>query len=231
MGRRLKFYGWGNEGEGLDEAERARLFRFVGDKLGAEPRATAAPPQASEIKLRAPRVTAPAALANVLTQEPYERLVHTYGKSYPETVRAFARDFANAPDFVAFPETEADIAALFDWASGAKVAVIPFGAGSSVVGGVEPDVGDGYAGAVSLDMRRFNRVLEVDAVEPRRAHSGRRVRARRSRRRSNRMASRFATIRRASSSRRSAAGSPPARAAISPPSTPISTISSKACAR
>ncbi len=109
-------------------------------------------------------MTAPAALANVLTQEPYERLVHTYGKSYPETVRAFARDFANAPDLVAFPETETDIAALLDWAAAAKVAVIPFGAGSSVVGGVEPIVGDGFAGAVSLDMRRFNRVLEVDAV-------------------------------------------------------------------
>jgi hypothetical protein len=37
MAPRLKFYGWGHEGEGLDEAERARLFRFVGDKLGAEP--------------------------------------------------------------------------------------------------------------------------------------------------------------------------------------------------
>ena len=164
MGPRLKFYGWGNEGEGLDEAERARLFRFVADKLGAEPHATAAPPQVSEIALRTPRVTAPASLANVLTQEPRDRLVHTYGKSFPETVRAFNRDFANAPDFVAFPETESDIAALFDWAAEAKVAVIPFGAGSSVVGGVEPDVGDGFAGAVSLDMRRFNRVLEVDAV-------------------------------------------------------------------
>ena len=51
---------------------------------------------------------------------------------------------------------------MFDWASRAKVAVIPFGAGSSVVGGVEPVVGDGYKGAVSLDMRRLNRVLEVD---------------------------------------------------------------------
>ena len=100
----------------------------------------------------------------MLTQDPHERLLHTYGKSYPETVRAFARDFANAPDYVALPETEADIAAVFDWASGAKIAVVPFGAGSSVVGGVEPVVGDGYAGAVSLDMRRLNRVLEVDAT-------------------------------------------------------------------
>ena len=231
MAPRLKFYGWGNEGEGLDEAERARLFRFVGEKLGGEPRAAAPPPQTSEIALRAPRVTAPASLTNVLTQEPYERLVHTYGKSYPETVRAFARDFANAPDLVAFPETETDIAALFDWAAAAKVAVIPFGAGSSVVGGVEPD-----------RRRRLRRrgqprhaALQPRArsgrSEPRRAHSGRRAWVQRSRRRSNRMASRFATIRRASNSQRSAAGSPPARAATSPPSTPISTISSKACAR
>ena len=162
MSPRLKFYGWGHEGEGLDEAGRARLFRFLAEKLGAEPSALSPPPQASEIALSAPRISAPASLAGVLTQDPYERLLHTYGKSYPETVRALARDFLNAPDFVALPETEADIAAVFDWASGGEVAVIPFGAGSSVVGGVEPVVGDGYAGAVSLDMRRLNRVLEVD---------------------------------------------------------------------
>ncbi len=164
MERRLKFYGWGYEGEGLSDAERERLFRFVGGKLGVEPRAAAAPPQASEIALRAPRVSAPAALAGVLTQEPYERLLHTYGKSFPETVRAFARDFANAPDLVALPKSEADIEAVLDWAGARKVAVIPFGAGSSVVGGVEPIVGDGYAGAVSLDMRHLDRVIEVDAA-------------------------------------------------------------------
>ena len=82
----------------------------------------------------------------------------------PETVRAFHRDFANAPDLVALPNNEADIAAVLDWAAGARVAVIPFGGGSSVVGGVEPVVGDTYSGAVSLDMRHFDRVLEVDAT-------------------------------------------------------------------
>jgi alkyldihydroxyacetonephosphate synthase len=163
MGHRLKFYGWGYEGEGLTDAEREHLFRFVGERLGVEPR-LGSRPQASEIALRPPRVSAPAALAGVMTHEPYERLLHTFGKSFPETVRAFHRDFANPPDLVAQPKTEADIAALLDWASGAKVAVIPFGAGSSVVGGVEPVVGDAYAGAVSLDMRHFDRVLEVDSA-------------------------------------------------------------------
>jgi alkyldihydroxyacetonephosphate synthase len=163
MGTRLKFYGWGFENTGLSNAEREQLCRFVADRLAVEPRLEP-PPQAAEIVLRAPRIAPPTALAGVLTQDPYERLLHTYGKSYPETVRAFARDFANAPDLVALPESETDIAAALDWASDAKVAVIPFGGGSSVVGGVEPAVGDAYAGAISLDLRRLDRVLEVDEM-------------------------------------------------------------------
>ena len=63
---------------------------------------------------------------------------------------------------MALPASEADVASVLEWATEAKVAVIPFGAGSSVVGGVEPAVGDSYAGAVSLDLRRLDRVLEVD---------------------------------------------------------------------
>ena len=40
MAKRLKFYGWGFENTGLDDAEREHLFRFVADKLGVEPRAS-----------------------------------------------------------------------------------------------------------------------------------------------------------------------------------------------
>jgi alkyldihydroxyacetonephosphate synthase len=163
MGNRLKFYGWGVENTGLSEAEREQLFRFVATRLGVTPR-LAPPPRETDIALRAPRVAPPAALEGVLTQEPYERLAHTYGKSFPETVRAFARDFANAPDLVALPRSEAEVAAVLDWAGGGKIAVIPFGGGSSVVGGVEPIVGDGYSGAVSLDLRHLDRVLEVDTT-------------------------------------------------------------------
>lgn len=163
MGERLKFYGWGTEGTGLDEAERDRLFRFLVDRLGIEPRFVA-PPQETDISLHPPRVMPPGAIAHLFTADPYERCLHTYGKSYPETLRAFGRDFANAPDLVAIPANEADVIAVMEWASGANVAVIPFGCGSSVVGGVEPAVGERYAGAVSLDLRRFDRILEIDRV-------------------------------------------------------------------
>src|SRR5262249_42624479 len=111
MADRLKFYGWGLEETGLDEAERQQLYRFVSDRLGIEPRPSPAP-QIAEIRLRAPRVSAAGTLARILTDDPYERLLHSYGKSYPETVRAWARDFSDAPDLVALPETEADVSAI-----------------------------------------------------------------------------------------------------------------------
>lgn len=160
---RLKIYGWGAEGAGLDEAERERLFRSLAGRLGIEPH-PAAPPRVADIGLRPSRVTAPGTIAHLLDDSPYERLLHTYGKSYPETVRAWGRDFANAPDLVAFPRSEADVAAVLDWAGASRIAVIPFGCGSSVVGGVEPAVGDGYAGALSLDLRNLASLLEVDPV-------------------------------------------------------------------
>jgi alkyldihydroxyacetonephosphate synthase len=161
MGIRLKFCGWGEENTGLNEAERERLFRFLANRLGVEPRLIAAPRMA-DISLRSPHVLPPDTIAHVFTGDPYERLLHTYGKSYPETVRAFDRDFANAPDLVALPAGEADVRAVLEWASGANVAIIPFGCGSSVVGGIEPVVGDQYAGVVSLDLRQLDRVLEID---------------------------------------------------------------------
>ena len=116
MTRRLKFYGWGYEGEGFTDAERDQLMSFVAGRLGAEPRPAAAPPLESEIALKASRLRPPASLAGIMTAEPHERLLHTYGKSFPETVRAFARDFANAPDVVAYPRDEGEIAAVMDWA-------------------------------------------------------------------------------------------------------------------
>lgn len=160
--RRLKFWGWGYEDQQLSEAEAGKIARFIAKRTGTTPGAYRAPPTLDEISLAPPRIAAPAQLARLVSSAPYDRAAHTYGKSYPDYVRAFARDFAVAPDLVAFPESEADIGALLDWAASADVAVIPFGAGSSVVGGVEPKVGRGFKGTLSLDLRRLDRVREID---------------------------------------------------------------------
>ncbi|MGH6920518.1 MAG: FAD-binding oxidoreductase, partial [Geminicoccaceae bacterium] len=158
---RWKFWGWGVEGTGLDEGEQKRLFEFY-RALGAPQGDRRTVPDVSEIELRSPRISPPPTLAAICTSEPYERLLHSYGKSFPEAVRIFSRDFGNAPDVVARPRSEADVVAVLDWAADADAAVIPFGGGSSVVGGVEPAVGDSFAGAISLDLKGLDRLLEVD---------------------------------------------------------------------
>ncbi len=160
--RRRKFWGWGYEDTVLSASEERALLGRYADRFGVEAFDRLPLPSAEEIELAAPRLTPPSALGRICTAGHHERLCHTYGKSYLETLRAFSRDFANAPDLVAFPETEADIVTVLDWASDVRAAVIPFGGGSSVVGGVEPAVGEGYGGTISLDLSRLDNVLEID---------------------------------------------------------------------
>ncbi|HZV49850.1 MAG TPA: FAD-binding oxidoreductase [Candidatus Dormibacteraeota bacterium] len=161
-GRRRKFWGWGYEGDGLGEDEIRALAVRIGPQLGTlEPR-VASPPRLEELRLRPPRVRPPAGLAPFSSDAARDRAEHALGKSYRDLVRGLRREYAHPPDFVAYPGNEEELAAVLDWATGARVAVVPYGGGSSVVGGIEPDVGDGYSGAVSVDLRRMSRVLEVD---------------------------------------------------------------------
>jgi alkyldihydroxyacetonephosphate synthase len=78
-------------------------------------------------------------------------------------VRALRGDFRNPPDLVAFPTSEREVVALLDFCSDARIAAIPYGGGSSVCGGVEPDVGEVFAGTLSIDLGKMQQVLEVDA--------------------------------------------------------------------
>src|SRR5206468_13068791 len=56
-----------------------------------------------------------------------------------------------------------EVSAAVDWAGSAQAALIPFGGGSSVVGGVEPRLdGSGCRAAITLDLRHLDRVLEID---------------------------------------------------------------------
>jgi alkyldihydroxyacetonephosphate synthase len=160
--RRLKFWGWGHEDQTLSETAARAIASRTGDLTGLTGQDYTAPPALDEITLPKPRFKPPASLEALVSQSDYDRAAHTYGKSYPDYIRAFARDFSPAPDAVAFPETPADIVNLLDWAADANAAVIPFGCGSTVVGGIEPRVGDGFTGTITVDMRRMNKVLEID---------------------------------------------------------------------
>jgi alkyldihydroxyacetonephosphate synthase len=162
---RLKHFGWGREGEGLSEAEEAAALDRYRRLFGVTGFAEALPPPPDQIKLPTPRLAAPPSLAPCCSAAPYDRAAHTYGKSFSDYARGLIGDYRVAPDVVAFPRTEAEVAAVLDWAGGAGAAVIPFGAGSSVVGGIEPRLdARQYPAAVTLDLRYLDRVVEIDSV-------------------------------------------------------------------
>jgi alkyldihydroxyacetonephosphate synthase len=159
---RRKFWGWGLEEEGLAADELRQLGAVFTEHLGIDGLRVQEPPRVEELDLRRPRLAPPASLESAFSTDPYERAAHTYGRSFRDLVRAFRRDYAHAPDLVAFPRGEGELVSVLEWCGDAGVAAIPFGGGSSVVGGVEPDVGDGYRGVISVDLRHLQGVLEVD---------------------------------------------------------------------
>ena len=107
---------------------------------------------------------APAELAAFVSVDRRERALHAHGKGYRDVARAFAGDFSGAPDAVALPRDEEDVARILAWCERERLAVVPFGGGTSVVGGVERPGGSAWRGAIAVDLRAMDRVLEVDPV-------------------------------------------------------------------
>ena len=160
---RLKHFGWGREGEGLTAEEEAATLARYRTLFGVDQFGEQNPPPLSEVELRTPRLAPPASLALCCSTDPYDRVAHTYGKSFCDYARGLVGDYSNAPDVVAYPRDENGVAAILDWAASAQAAVTPFGGGSSVVGGVEPRLdGSPYKAAIALDLRDLDRVLEID---------------------------------------------------------------------
>jgi alkyldihydroxyacetonephosphate synthase len=159
-----KFWGWGYEGEGPSPDQQEQMAKTLATMFELDDLRVADPPTVDEIELPPSRLEPPAALAPMCTTAPAERAGHTYGKSFRDVVRAFRREFPHPPDVVAFPRTEDDVAALLDWCADAGAAAVPYGGGSSVVGGVECHVGGAYRGVVTIDLRNLDRVLDIDRV-------------------------------------------------------------------
>jgi alkyldihydroxyacetonephosphate synthase len=163
-GRRRKHWGWGFEDQQPSTAQLAESALALGAHLGFALDQIEEPVALDAVRLAPPRVEAPAALAGICAADAHSRASHALGKSYTDVVRGFRGRFEHPPDLVASPRDEADLERLLEWCASERVAAIPFGGGTSVVGGVTPLVSDAYNGAVSIDLRALDRVLEVDEV-------------------------------------------------------------------
>lgn len=160
--KRRKFWGWGVEEAGLNSEQKKKLAERMETLFGVSGIEFDSPPKLEEINLPKSTVSPPNSLSKICSTDPYERAGHTYGKGFPDLVRAYQRDFSMAPDIVSFPENEQDIVDLLDWCTSQNIAAIPYGGGSSVVKGTEPDVGDSFAGTATIDMKYLNEVMEID---------------------------------------------------------------------
>jgi alkyldihydroxyacetonephosphate synthase len=113
-----------------------------------------------EVEVRAPRLKRPTAFGDLFTDQKYERVSRALGKAYRDVVRGFRGDFEHPPDLVAMPRDCSEVETVLNWAEAEGAAVVPFGGGTSVVGGVEARLGE--RPVVTMDLRRLDRLIEVD---------------------------------------------------------------------
>jgi alkyldihydroxyacetonephosphate synthase len=161
--RRRKHWGWGFEDQQPSFADLRAAATDVRERLGFGGEAEQ-PVPLERIELSPPRLEPPGSLAEIVGADRRERVSHALGKAYRDVVRGFRGRIEHAPDLVAHPRDEGEVEAVLGWCADVGAAAIPYGGGTSVVGGIEPRVGGDYAGAVTIDLGALDRVLDVDAV-------------------------------------------------------------------
>lgn len=155
--RTRSWWGWGWADAHPDDAECAAMGALLPGTL-ARPLPV---PRVRDLGIEGPAVEPPRSLAHLVTADPGDRAAHAMGKAYRDVMRALRGRPGRIPDLVARPTDEQGVADLLDWAGDRQVAVVPYGGGSSVTGGVEYR-GDAHRAVLSLDLTAMGRVLEVD---------------------------------------------------------------------
>ncbi|HZB77544.1 MAG TPA: FAD-binding oxidoreductase [Solirubrobacteraceae bacterium] len=175
MRREQVFHGWGEPGAGPRIGPHA--LALLREGLGVSGDVVSAPVPPARVRLRAPaeapglrsRLEGAVGPAHVRSDDAI-RLLRAAGKSYLDLLALRAGDAGEAPDLVVAPGSAAEIAAVLAACAQAGAAVVPFGGGTSVVGGVAGERG-GFDAVVCLDLARLDGVRTVDATS-RRAVAG-----------------------------------------------------------
>jgi alkyldihydroxyacetonephosphate synthase len=163
--RAMRWWGWGDPASA--PALPPQALRFLAETVGvaARPR----PPVAlGRVRLAAPAIPERAldglreiVGADGVRADHAERVAHAAGKGYPDLVRLRAGEPDGAPDAVVLPNSHDHVRAVLALCARLSLAVVPFGGGTSVVGGLAPLRGR-HAGVLALDMSRLGEVLDLD---------------------------------------------------------------------
>ena len=164
----MRWWGWGEDGHDPELTPAAEAM--LGDELGADLSVRREHASLEGVELAAPRLSPAAHAALAATAGPEAlridtetRVNHAAGRGYADLVRLRAGDFSGAPDAVLVPASADQLPAVLAACAEHGVAVVPFGGGTSVVGGVEPLKG-GHDAVITLDLSRLDSIADVDKV-------------------------------------------------------------------
>lgn len=153
-----KWWGWGIEGKSYDLTNKPDFYPFLEKELGDKLNLEIKPVPFEEIKLPEIRIEnelieklALIVGENNISTGKFERLMHTYGKSYKDLIRIRKGQIDSCPDVIVFPRNDSDVKEIINLANKNGIKIIPFGGGSSVVGGVEAGKNDK---TISLDLTK-----------------------------------------------------------------------------
>jgi alkyldihydroxyacetonephosphate synthase len=152
-------WGWGGPADEPTAADLEAVGPLVEATTGVPVQAPERPSPDPDLPPSRRLADLPASLRALACDEPADRARHAFGRSYRDLVRGIRGQVDAPPDLVLRPSTEQEVADVLDWATTAGAPVVPFGGGTSVVGGVEPR---GLDAAVSLDLSRLTGLVEVD---------------------------------------------------------------------
>lgn len=163
----LRWWGWGDRRTEVPSGLAALLHDEIGLDLGT----STAPPPREAVRLPPSALAEAPLLAELreicgvkaVSAADDTRLVHAAGRSYLDLLRLRGGDLQCAPDAVVLPGDHNETAAVLRACARAGCAVVPFGGGTSVVGGVTPLRGE-HRAVLALSTRRLDRVLAVDPV-------------------------------------------------------------------
>ncbi len=163
----MKWWGWGEEDGSFALSSPEGFWSYVRSGLGEERESPhidsleAIDVRPSRLKGRDLDALRRTVGEDVVVTEPTVRAVHSFGKSYSDLVRLRRGEVTNPTDAVVWPDTEEKVAAVLDLAAARDIAVVPFGGGTSVVGGLDPAQD---RPCITLHLGRLSRVLAVDDV-------------------------------------------------------------------
>jgi alkyldihydroxyacetonephosphate synthase len=157
-------WGWGFQDAAISTDDARAAAPGLVALLGFGETEPEEPVPFESVALASPRVHCPPHLRGICTHDHGVRAAHARGQSYLDTVHGLRGRYDHVPDLVARPRGEREIEDVLEWAGAANAAVVPYGGGTSVVGGVEPRVPDRFDGVVTVDLQALDALREVDGV-------------------------------------------------------------------